>query len=113
MAYSLFIDDERYPSYEVPIGSRWVAVTNMADAIRYIEAAGYPHYISFDHDLGEDEPTGYDFAKWLINMDMEHDVLPEEFNYFVHSKNPIGAENIKRLLDNYIAHKKLNKINSL
>lgn len=110
MTYSLFIDDERHPPSKSPIGNKWVVVRTMHEAIDYINAAGFPAFISFDHDLGPDQPTGYDFAKWIVERDLEDDLLPENFKFEVHSQNPVGAENIKRLLINYLKFK--NKQNS-
>ncbi|GAB3824380.1 cyclic-phosphate processing receiver domain-containing protein [Hymenobacter jeollabukensis] len=39
--------------------------------------------------------SGYDCAKWLV----EQELLVERFN--VHSANPVGAANIRGLLENY------------
>lgn len=78
----------------------------MGEAVKYISAAGWPDFISFDHDLGADEPTGYDFAKWLVEQDLEHETLPKGFKFDVHSQNPVGAENITKLLNNYLTWKK-------
>ena len=47
--------------------------------------------MSFDHDLGENEPTGYDIAKWLAENCLERWPLVVK----VHSQNPVGAENIR------------------
>jgi hypothetical protein len=45
------------------------------------------------------EKTGFDCAKWLVNYCLERNLdLPE---YFIHTMNPIGAENIKSLFENY------------
>lgn len=52
---------------------------------------GIPDFISFDHDFGVDEnnnllPTGYDFAKWLVEQDMNLDyTFPHNFSFYVHS----------------------------
>lgn len=64
-------------------------------------------HISFDHDLADqhyggnfnDERTGFDCAKYLVEWCMDNDKdLPE---WTVHSMNPIGAENINSYLNNY------------
>lgn len=52
------------------------------------------YLIDFDHDLGNDE-SGYDFAKWLL----EEEVEPQYFA--IHSMNPVGAKNIHQLLTHY------------
>ena len=55
--------------------------------------------ISFDHDLGNEfEKTGHDCAKWLI----EQNIILKKFN--AHSANPVGAENILFLLNNWNKH---------
>jgi len=45
------------------------------------------------------EKTGYHCAKWLTEYCMDHNLpLP---NYQVHSHNPVGAENIMKLLEGF------------
>ena len=55
--------------------------------------------ISFDHDLGESQPTGYDILKMLINKYPEH--LSDNLHIYVHSQNSIGKENILAYAENY------------
>ncbi len=104
MRYSLFLDDERHP----PANGRWVVARSVAQAIRIVEEKGYPQFVSFDHDLGYDLnknepcPDGLDFAHFLINLDMDTNRMPEGFQYYVHSQNPVGVENIRGLLDCYL-----------
>lgn len=104
--WKLFLDDIRFPPKDGFIVARTVD-----EAQRLIEQYGMPEYISFDHDLGVDEmgnliPDGYDFAKWLVAMDMDGEItLPKNFTFEVHSKNPVGAENIRYYLDGYIRSK--------
>jgi len=55
--------------------------------------------------LGKDEATGYDIAKELISRDMDEKPwvdIPPDFQFYVHSKNPIGAKNIQMYLNNYL-----------
>jgi len=105
MSYWLFIDDERYP----PRDSRnWYIARDWEDVMMYLRTHGMPSGISFDHDLGKDQHTGYDIAKFLVDLDMSNDSnfnLPAEFSFYVHSQNPIGAENIQRYLDNYLSQR--------
>lgn len=102
----LYIDDIRTPK-----SNDFIIVRNFQEAIKYIETNGIPSYISFDHDLGVDEnnfllPTGYDFAKWLVEMDLDGIYkFPENFQYNVHSANPVGRHNIESLLNNYLNFK--------
>lgn len=96
--YSMYIDDERFPKYEFD-----VIVRSFDQATSYMLIYGVPTYISFDHDLGENTPTGFDIAKWLVEMDQDNVcTMPETFSFNVHSANPVGAENIRCLLNNYL-----------
>lgn len=106
MSYAMFIDDQRIPRnvtwIELPNRS-WQICRNIDEVMQNIWTRGFPEFISFDHDLGLDEPTGYDIAKRLVEMDMDGDIqIPTNFAFAVHSQNPIGAKNIKRYLDNYM-----------
>lgn len=112
MTYSLFIDDERLPPVD---GKVWRIARNLAEVASTLGAFGPPKFISFDHDLGEKEPTGYEIAKKLVAGDLgELDGtafeggLPSDFSFFVHSQNPVGAENIRAFLDNYLSFRGLN-----
>lgn len=112
MSYKLYIDDLRNPP-----DRSWVVVRSVAAAKEYIQTYGYPHFISFDHDLGmkgkilpnglwvgeeTEQPDGYDFAKWLCAMDMDEPWMSRlKFSYQVHSANPIGSANIIGYLNNY------------
>jgi hypothetical protein len=94
--YRLYLDDIREPKTK-----GWLVVRSYEDFVQIIEKEGIPDEISFDHDLGWDEKnncerkSGYDCAKWLVNKS----IVIENFN--VHSANPVGAEQIKSLLNNY------------
>ncbi len=100
--YWMFLDDLRKPPKVKDI--RWVIVRSFDEAVAYIEKNGMPRKISFDHDLGDNVPTGFDFAKWIVNRHLDGtDLLPDSFGYTVHSANPPGAANIKGLLDNFLA----------
>jgi hypothetical protein len=106
MTWNLFIDDERFPPDD---GREWVIARN--DFEVYYEIAKrnqFPVYISFDHDLGDGEATGYDIAKELVSRDMEPNswvTIPEDFAFYVHSQNPIGKANIEHYLNNYLNFK--------
>jgi len=121
--YKLFLDDERIPRTiypEDPVG--WVVIRSYSEFVKIIEGTGLPKILSFDHDLAEEhydpaiwrdgnpvpydtykEKTGYDCAKWLISK--EHDL--RNIDIRVHSYNPVGAKNIRMLLENWNKH--LNK----
>ena len=101
MTYKLFIDDTREPS-----DVTWVIVRSYDEAIAYIVSHGLPNFISFDHDLSDNSLTGYDIAKWIVESDLDGTInIPEDFTYEIHSQNPIGAANIKGLLDSYLSKK--------
>lgn len=102
---NLFLDDERDPPRD---GRTWVVARSYGDAVRSVIAHGMPDYISFDHDLGYesgDTPgkTGYDFAKWLTEYAMDNELDFSNFEFFVHSQNPVGKNNIERLLVGWLA----------
>lgn len=101
----LFIDDLRSPDY---IGKPEMPVARTSqEAIDYIQTHGCPTFISFDHDLG-DEDTSMNFVKWLVEQDLDSDgqTIPENFNFFVHSANPVGKANIESYLNNYLRVRK-------
>ncbi|HEY6435096.1 MAG TPA: cyclic-phosphate processing receiver domain-containing protein [Ignavibacteriaceae bacterium] len=121
----LFLDDERFPKDVTWLliggvghwGADWQIVRSFQEAKEWVLKNGFPDVISFDHDLGlmhyagdySDEKTGYDFAKWLIEYDMDTHTMPEDFKYTIHSKNPTGSENIRSLLFNYQKFQKSDK----
>ena len=121
----LFLDDLRNPGdvtwVRIP-SADWAIVRSFDEAVEWVKEHGFPHFISFDHDLGyeafdtnengliivtdsTETPTGYDFAKWLIEYDLDTKTMPADFRFTVHSQNPDGAANIQRVLDNYIRRK--------
>jgi len=118
----LFIDDLRMPKDVVWVliggvghwGADWEIVRSVAEGKAWVLNNGFPDVISFDHDLGEehyagnfsDGGTGLDFAKWLVEYDMDTGTMPENFKFTVHSMNPEGAKNIQSLLDNYLRFKR-------
>lgn len=121
MPYKMYIDDIRNPPDRT-----WVVVRSVEAATSYIALYGYPSFISFDHDLGlklrirDDDsiiliadgaedveaPSGFDFAKWLVNQDLDTNWMDAGFAYQVHSANPVGAANIRGLLDQYLSYRR-------
>lgn len=96
-----------------------VWVKNFDGFVNHIKNSGMPDMISFDHDLGEDiarekvnmgvnkkiarkqkkeAKSGYDCAKWLVDHCLDNQLPIPHFG--VHSANPVGAENIRKLLNN-------------
>ncbi len=50
--------------------------------------------------------SGFDFAKWLVELDLDTKTMPGNFTFTVHSQNPIGSKNIKELLENYNSYRR-------
>ena len=107
MTYKMFLDDVRDPQWVYPreYTDDWVVCRSFAEAEAVFSDSGWPEWISFDHDLGCDVPSGYDLAKYLVNWDLDVADMPPHFSFAVHSANPVGSANIKNLLDNYLASK--------
>jgi hypothetical protein len=110
MKYKLFLDDIRDVKmvYKNLTDEDFVIVRNFKDFKQVIIENGLPELISFDNDLGLDEneniaEDGYAAAKWLV-YESELDLRNLKFN--VHSANPVAAQQIQSLLDNYIRHLK-------
>ena len=127
MIYYLFLDDERYPKnvkwVNLP-SYPWTIVRSYDDFVKVIEKQGIPNFISYDHDLSVEayneanfqkflkfdysklkEKTGMDCAKFLVQKCIDLNVSHPD--YCVHSMNPIGAENIRRYIENYNNNLKL------
>jgi hypothetical protein len=122
--YKLFLDDLReirniYPNTTL---SEWIVVRSYAEFVECINKNGLPIFCSFDHDLADEhyrpsmynpdkhysqyysdgtfkEKTGYDCANFYVERCLEDGIdLPP---YQVHSMNPVGAANIRALLESY------------
>ena len=113
MTYRLFIDDERNP-VDVTWGSwqdqalyrddEWLIARNWNEVLELVVSLGFPQMISFDHDLGENQKTGYEIAQRLCDMVLDGVEMPKDFRFLVHSKNPVGTENIRKYMDNFLKH---------
>lgn len=112
--WNLFLDDQCVPDSdgiiirkpEVIDPSRtYISFTNVADSISYILKNGLPTFISFDHDLADKNVSGYNLAKFIVEYDMQFHCMPNEFDYQVHSANPIGTQNIIGLFSSYLKSK--------
>lgn len=126
--YNLFLDDVRLPlqaaNYGPPELSAmfrllpWHIVRSYDEFVAIINQLGLPEKVSFDHDLADihydpsiwtegfkyHDKTGHDCAKWLVQYCLEHNKdLPE---YYCHSANPVGKENILAVLNTYKNFKK-------
>ena len=112
MKKKLFLDGIRAIDmvYSKSMESEFDIVRNYNDFVNYIIKNGLPDFISFDNDLGLDEngevaPDGYAAAKWLV-FDSGLDI--KNLKFYVHSANPVAAQQIQSLLDNYIEFLKTN-----
>lgn len=95
----LYLDDERHPQTDRP----WQVVRSYDEAVAYITKHGIPNYISFDHDIASEPNTGYTFAKWLVDQDLDGiHRFPKDFAFNVHSANPVGHRNIDAYLTQYL-----------
>ena len=93
----LWIDDCR----DLP-DSEWLLARTSDQAIDIIKHSGMPDVISFDHDLGGDD-TAMKVVHFIINSWLSKTLeMPKNFQYFVHSANPVGAENIRGLMENFL-----------
>lgn len=109
----LFLDDVRTVDmvYHKSMVHEFDLVRNYHEFVDFVKKNGLPDFISFDNDLGLDHegniaPDGYAAVKWLVydsNLDLTN------LSYKVHSANPVASEQIKGLLNNYIAHQKAEK----
>lgn len=104
----LFLDDLRTVEmvYPAEMIAEFDVVRSYVEFVRYVETKGLPPFISFDNDLGLDEggelaPDGYAAAKWLV---YESGLDLRELKFAVHSANPVAAEQIRGLLNNYLRH---------
>ena len=98
MPIKLFIDDLREPPSE-----EWCVTRSSEETIAYPQKGGCPEMISFDHDLGG-EDTAMTVVHWLIERDLDQPgFIPSDFEFLVHSANPVGAENIRATLHRYLA----------
>ena len=100
MTYKLFIDDERFPPDD---GTNWTVVRTSDDALKLCKL-DCPSFISFDHDLGGDDTSMVFLHAWIDWMLDNQISLPKDFDFYVHSQNPIGAENIRNLLTSFKKH---------
>lgn len=125
MSYHLFLDDERFPKdvkwIELPLVN-WEIVRNYKQFVETIKTRGIPATVSFDHDLAQEhydeytaahdkrmlscgtiryhrfqEKSGFECAKWLAEECVSRKAtIPE---YYIHTLNPIGGENIRSILE--------------
>jgi hypothetical protein len=95
----MYLDDIREPD-----GSYTYAARSSDEAILIMDI-GCPDFISFDHDLGE-EDTAMNVVKYMVEKDLDNPGwIPYDFSYKVHSANPVGKENIIGYLNSYLSQR--------
>lgn len=121
MKQILFLDDERtiydvtWVDYKAFEGAYVINLKSAARMIGYIKRYGKffdwdNTLLSIDHDLQEfddktqEESTGYTFIKWLIDYFVDNDISLSKLHVVVHSKNPVGRENIEKYISNAKLH---------
>ena len=88
----LFVDDERNRPNKY-----WYPAKRFHEAIIYLERRNVS-LLSLDHDLADENGTGYDICLWMIkNLPPAH--WPG--NIILHSSNPVGVANMQQLLATY------------
>jgi hypothetical protein len=98
----LWIDDQRDPTIFVPAfgriegdGTDWVWAKNYDEAMDHLSSPYFKWtHMSFDHDLGPGQKTGYDLIKFIA----EKGLWPTEY-IAVHSANPVGVENMTAVIE--------------
>ena len=105
----LWLDDIRDPN---DIRLDWLAyspigkdvdvtwVKNMGEFKNWIQSNGLPDAICFDDDLGNNEPNGYDCAKWLTGYCLDNEVLLPLWGF--QTANPVEKVKINRLLKGFM-----------
>lgn len=103
MTYTLFLDDLRDPTWD--LGEDVLIARNVRQAIKLVEEMGMPAVISFDHDLGKNEPIAVQFMWWLVDrhLDGDHDLSTIK-EIIIHSANPVGAANLAGLWDGFASN---------
>lgn len=122
--YKLFLDDVRNvrdaasymhmrigPRNPIYLEDNWFIAKCYQDFVDIVTENGIPEFVSYDHDLSDEhyvdgdigvwkdnykEKSGFECAKWLKDYCRKAGIQHPEFA--VHSQNPIGYENIMRLL---------------
>jgi len=117
--YYLFLDDIRLPSdvrwVKLP-ECPWTIIRNYSEFRNTILYLGIPEFVAYDHDLSDmhyghglkddeidynkyTEKTGYDCCQFLLNQCNNKGIKHPP--YVVHSMNPVGASNIRKIIDSY------------
>lgn len=91
----LFIDDIRDPKD----GREWTVARTYQEAVNIL-VPNLPLIteVSFDHDLGDPNHDGYDVACLIERMVQEKSLINVPVLH-IHSKNPVGRQRLKAVID--------------
>ena len=87
MLIKVFLDDLRKPFKDFQL------VKNYDECIKLLDVKNV-EIISLDHDLGT-KKSGYDVAMYMV----KNNIYPKQI--YIHSANPVGAQNIYELINRY------------
>lgn len=104
-----FLDDLRFPPSSEQ--KEWVIFRDGPSMIETITADGtLPDGISFDHDLGENTMSGHDVAKAILDLVLDDlVVVPKNFEFRVHSDNPVGSFNIFNTMNDVFTYDRIRE----
>lgn len=93
MITRLYLDDRRSlpANYDILI-SDYTSCINM---INLLTSNQIPFMLSFDHDIGDENLSGYTIAKYIVENHIPM------VSFAIHSANAVGAHNIRELLTHY------------
>ena len=117
--YYLFLDDIRMPEDVTWVRLpevEWTIIRNYSEFRNIILNLGIPEFVAYDHDLADthygdglhgdkidytkySEKTGYDCCQFLLNQCNNKGITHPP--YVVHSMNPVGASNIRNIIEKY------------
>jgi len=91
----LWLDDIR------PNPDGWIWVKNADELFENVfnDEGNLVTEISFDHDLGENEFTGYEILNIIESMIHMGDWKTAIPIFHIHSANPVGRQNMQRAID--------------
>jgi hypothetical protein len=90
----IYLDDVR----PAPIG--YELAKNYNEIIKFLSSHyndGIIEEISLDHDLGEEDLTGYDVLIWIEEQVFNNNYKPPKIK--LHSANPVGMYRMSQVVD--------------
>lgn len=102
MTYHLHIDNKNEPQRD---GKKWQTATSITAAEAILKTLGAPKTISMNYDLGKGQLHGDEIARWLVQLDLNHNVIAEDLEYMVHGGSVVDATKMKMIVRNYMNFK--------